>query len=171
MYLLSVGLCALYYACMIAIGGTGETKPLYMLLVLLPLMVVGGGHEEAGWRYILQPALENRMGYAVSSLVVGAIWGLWHLPLFFIPGVGQYGQNFLLFAVYVIGLSFALGAIRKITGGVFLCVLFHCLFNAASTVLNPNLEWLNVSISTAALISASLVSVRLFEKRGQNRGC
>ncbi|MEG0895040.1 MAG: CPBP family intramembrane glutamic endopeptidase [Oscillospiraceae bacterium] len=166
MYLFSVGLCVLYYVSMIVIGGTGEMKPFYMMLVLVPFMVVGGGHEEAGWRYILQPALEKRFGFVLASLVVGVIWSLWHLPLFFIPGTGQYGTDFWIFAVYVTGLSFALGAIRKITDSVFLCVLFHCLFNAASTVFNPNVTWLNVLISTAILIFASLASVVLFKKRG-----
>lgn len=136
MYLFTIALCSVYYIVMVCVGGVNSPKPIYMLLVLLPVMLVGGGHEEAGWRYILQPALDKKLGFIPGTLVVGLIWALWHLPLFFIPGVGQYGSSFLVFAVYTIGTSFALGAIRRITDSVFLCVLYHCLFNAASTVIS-----------------------------------
>lgn len=159
MYLFTIGLCALYYVAMICIGGIGQMKPIYMLIVLTPLMFIGGGHEEAGWRYILQPSLDKKFGFVLSALIVGVTWALWHLPLFFIPGVGQYGTSFLIFTIYVIGLTFALGAIRKITDSVFLCVLFHSLFNAASTVINPNKTLLGSTVATVLLVIVSLISV------------
>lgn len=37
--------------------------------------------EEAGWRGFLQEALVERFGWINSALLVGLIWGLWHLPL------------------------------------------------------------------------------------------
>jgi membrane protease YdiL (CAAX protease family) len=37
--------------------------------------------EEPGWRGFLLPRLEQRFGPLYASLVLGAIWALWHLPL------------------------------------------------------------------------------------------
>jgi membrane protease YdiL (CAAX protease family) len=40
--------------------GLDDMSPLYMFFALLPAMIIGGGVEEAGWRYILQPELEKK---------------------------------------------------------------------------------------------------------------
>lgn len=167
MYLFTIALCAVYYISMICIGGIGQMKPIYMIFLLTPIMFLGGGHEEAGWRYILQPTLDKKLGFILSSFIVGIIWAIWHLPLFFISGTGQYGTSFEIFTIYVVGLSFALGAIRKITNSVFLCVLFHSLFNAASTVINPNITLLGSCVTTALLVLVSVMSVSIFTKRNQ----
>lgn len=66
-------------------------------------MIVGGGLEEPGWRGVAQPELERRWSRWRAATVVGVIWALWHLPLFHIPGVGQYGDSFPLFAASTLG--------------------------------------------------------------------
>lgn len=37
--------------------------------------------EEYGWRYFLQPALQERIGKRKGVIVLGLIWGIWHMPL------------------------------------------------------------------------------------------
>lgn len=34
--------------------------PIYAIVFMIPMMLLGGGLEEAGWRYILQPELEKK---------------------------------------------------------------------------------------------------------------
>ena len=59
-------------------------SPLNLLIIAL----LAGSQEEVGWRgYILDP-LEGRLGPWLGSLLLGVIWALWHLPLFFIPESG-----------------------------------------------------------------------------------
>jgi membrane protease YdiL (CAAX protease family) len=163
-YLLVIILNAVYLIPQIIINGTEEMNPLYLLIILPPLMLFGGGMEEAGWRYILQPELDKKYGYILSSSIVAVIWSVWHLPLFFIPGTVQNRSNFWLFAICVIGLTFALGAIRKVSNNVFLCVLFHCLINAGSVTFNiPDTLFGNL-ITTILLIVFSVTAVSIYEK-------
>jgi membrane protease YdiL (CAAX protease family) len=41
--------------------------------------------EEFGWRGFAYPRLEHRYGPVVGSLVLGGVWGLWHLGMMFAP--------------------------------------------------------------------------------------
>lgn len=112
------------------ISGYKNGAPIFAIIVMIPVMLFGGGLEEAGWRYILQPELEKKYSFIISTIIVSIIWWLWHLPLFYIQGVVQYGQNYFAFGISILGLSFALASIRKNTGSIWLCVLFHCIENS-----------------------------------------
>lgn len=129
-YLMVVIMAVLFLLPQCIICGYENGAPIYGLIVMMPMMLVGGGLEEAGWRYILQPELEKKYSFTTATMIVGVIWWLWHLPLFYIQGASQYGQNYAAFGINVLGLSFALASIRKNTGSVWLCVVFHCMVNA-----------------------------------------
>lgn len=147
------------------ISGYENGAPIFAIIVMIPMMLFGGGLEEAGWRYILQPELEKEHSFTVATIMVSVIWWLWHLPLFYIQGVGQYGHNYLAFGVNVLGLGFVLAGIRKITGSVWLCVLFHCIVNSLSGiyVVNANI-WGNI-VTTVILILCSYALVNINGKK------
>ena len=54
-----------------------------MLLLPLsfPFTYIAFFGEEYGWRYFLQPAIQERIGKRRGAIVVGLIWGIWHLPI------------------------------------------------------------------------------------------
>ncbi len=125
---------AIYYVLGCLINGFSLGAPIFMIVVILPMMLFGGGNEEVGWRMILQPELEKKFGFHAATFITGAIWWLWHLPIFFIKGTANANMNFFLFGIMCLMLSYALAAIQKISKGVFPCILAHCLINGLSAV-------------------------------------
>jgi uncharacterized protein len=111
-----------------------DLSPDFISLMRLTLMmIVFGGLEEFGWRGLLLPALSKIFIFQIAALVVGVIWGIWHLPLFFMHGAAQYQSNFLVFAIQVIGLGFVLAWLYGRTKSIFICVLFHAFSNAVAS--------------------------------------
>ena len=164
-YLMVVILGILFILPQCFISGYEKGAPLYAIIVMIPAMLFGGGLEEAGWRYILQPELEKKYKFVLSTVIVSVIWWLWHLPLFYIRGVSQYGQNYFAFGINVLGLSFALASIRKNTDSVWLCVLFHCIVNSLSGIYIINDYVLGNIVTAIILIFSSLVFVSINNRK------
>jgi len=160
-YLMVVILGILFILPQCLISGYETGAPLFAIFVLIPMMLIGGGLEEAGWRYILQPELEKKYKFITSTIIVSIIWWLWHFPLFYIQGVSQYGQNYFAFGINILGLSFALASIRKNTDSVWLCVLFHCVANSLSGIYIINDNILGNIFTTIILIVSSLVLLKV----------
>lgn len=84
----------------------------YVLIMIL----LGGGQEELGWRgYILDP-IEARLGAWLGNLVLGVIWAVWHLPLFFIQGTSQTFMPFAGFVLLLVGYSWFYAWVRQSSG-------------------------------------------------------
>jgi membrane protease YdiL (CAAX protease family) len=101
--------------------------PPYALIMIL----VGGGQEELGWRgYILDP-LEERLGPWLGNLVLGVVWAVWHLPLFFIPGTSQVFMSFPGFILLMVGYSWFFAWVRQASGKLTMAGLIaHGMSNA-----------------------------------------
>ncbi|RDW15117.1 CPBP family intramembrane glutamic endopeptidase [Oceanobacillus chungangensis] len=137
-YLFTVGLA--FIACFLPTlwGGASMENPLYLALINLPIMIIGGGLEEIGWRGYLQPTLQKKWSSFTSTLIVGIIWAIWHLPLWFIVGSNQMSMNFLWFTVIALALSFLMTVIYLTTKSIFLCIIFHALINSFWVVYIPD---------------------------------
>jgi membrane protease YdiL (CAAX protease family) len=57
--------------------------------MIIMLTILAGVGEEFGWRGFALPRLQARHNALVSSLIVGVIWAIWHIPLFFTRGTTQ----------------------------------------------------------------------------------
>lgn len=171
LYLYVIAGLVLYFLIHILVSGCTEMAfPFYTFFLSLPGGLIIGGLEEAGWMYILQPELDKKYGFILSSVFVGIIWILWHIPLFFIPGTnhGEGFINFWMFAVQLIAFRFFNGAIYKISGKgrVFMCVLFHTMFNAASPIFGTmTMTWVGTISSNAVIVLVSIVTVAIYDRK------
>jgi len=86
--------------------------PAYLLLVTF----FGGGQEEVGWNGYIYPFLEKRYGCLAAPFIMGVVWSVWHLPLWFIPGSIQSYMNFFCFTLMVIGYAYFHTWIVEISG-------------------------------------------------------
>jgi uncharacterized protein len=106
------------------------------------IFLVGGPlFEEPGWRGFALPRLQQRAGPLVGSLLLGVLWGLWHLPLFlFVPGYDGAGSGFvgisIPFVEFVIsivaGTCIITWVFNNTRGSLLLTMLLHASFNTAS---------------------------------------
>ncbi len=109
-------------------------QPLYLFVPFLFAAVFMGGVEEFGWRGVLQPALTRRLSLFAANLVIGVVWALWHLPLFYVAGAHHQGKAFLFFTLGAIGYSSFITWLYAKTNSILLCVLFHASINAAASI-------------------------------------
>lgn len=172
-YLIVITGLVLYFGMHIIVSGFTEIAlPFYMFFLSLPGNLFIGGLEETGWMYVLQPRLDKKYGFAISSLLIGITWVFWHIPLFFIPGTSHYEGliNFWMFNIQVMSLSFFRGAVYKIAGKgyVFAYVLFHTMFNAASSLFIPmTMTWPGTIVANAAMVLFSITIVAVYKYKSK----
>jgi membrane protease YdiL (CAAX protease family) len=85
--------------------------------------------EEYGWRYYLQDRMFSLRGRTQGVLLVGLIWGLWHLPLM-LMGLNFSGDpvtGILIYLVYTIIMSVIFGFAVLATESVWIAVILHAL--------------------------------------------
>jgi membrane protease YdiL (CAAX protease family) len=116
--------------------------PVFMLILLSP-MGGPGGEEPFGWRGYAQPKLHQKWGQCgplIASFIIGAAWGVWHLPEFFNPASTQYalGIGFLgPMLISWIAHSIVMTWLYNETGGSVLVagVAYHLMLDVSSTLL------------------------------------
>lgn len=109
---------------------TGEAYVLPVAFVYI-LLLGGPMQEEFGWRgYALDPLIE-RFGALAGGLGVGVVWGVWHLPWFYVPSMTMYYQRPLVgFMITITLLSVIMTWVFQNTGGsLALMILLHASFN------------------------------------------
>ena len=118
--------------------------PWYLIpIVFLQAVFIYGEEEEIGWRGIMQPILEKKFPFPIATVITGTVWGIWHIPLWFIEGSSQQNVAFHFFLMLGVLLSFLLAAIYKRTQCVFVCNVFHGLIN---TLLSVFVIKLNITL-------------------------
>lgn len=134
-------------------------NPWYLFILLIPAMIIGGGVEELGWRGFLQPQMEKKYSFAISSLIVGVIWSCWHLPLWLVRTANQSSMNFLSFLCYCITFGFVLGLLYRLTKSTFACVLLHAWGNVLQGMFTRNALTEPISVKMAAIWGTEILIV------------
>ena len=91
--------------------------------------------EEIGWRGYALPRLQAGRSALSASLILGVIWGFYHLPLFFTGQAARPLSLFPPFLISVIALSVILTWVYNSTGGsLLMVVLLHATYNLPMTL-------------------------------------
>ncbi len=122
-------------------------SPLMAYVTLFPAAILNGLMsiifgagplgEEGGWRGYLLPRLLERYSMVHSSLLLGIIWALWHLPIIWLFPDFRDGIPMEIYlpayVLMVVLLSYIYSLIWQWSGrSLFLCIWFHGLFNATA---------------------------------------
>ena len=104
-------------------------------------LVLGGLYaglgEELGWRGFALPRMLARQPALAASLLLGVLWGLWHLPEALAIGTNPVNFSFLVLSLTAYAVLFT-WVYNHTKGSLFLMVLFHAaLTTAAMMFLTP----------------------------------
>ncbi len=102
--------------------------------LMLPLIILGPLSEELGWRGYALDRLQTRWNALISSLILGIVWSLWHLPLFYIAGTfhNVYEISFLGFMLGTTTISVLYTwAYNNTAGSIWSAVFFHWVYTYA----------------------------------------
>ena len=145
-----------------------------LLLEFVRILFLGGPlGEELGWRGFALSRLQQNHTALTSSVLLGLVWGLWHIPLYFVPGTGQHevlrtgtSPAFAIggFVGWTIGLSVLFTWLFNQTrGSLIVVILFHAAVNlaaflpaavgstGAASLLNVLLTWLVAAVVVVVL--------------------
>jgi membrane protease YdiL (CAAX protease family) len=95
--------------------------------------------EQPGWRGFAQPRLQEQYGPLAGTLILGLLWGLWHLPFWFLlpghsgAGSGLFGIGipFIEWLAFILGFTILIAWVFNHTrGNILLAMLFHASINS-----------------------------------------
>ena len=132
------------------------------LLTILVASVI----EEVGWKGYCEDSIGNYMNWFWESMIFGALWSLWHLPLIFIKGTYQAGL--MVNPLYVVNFFVSGIPLGFIITWVYLasdrsilaCMIFHLFVNfmqekIAMTPETKCVETLVVTAATVIIVAAN----------------
>ena len=152
---------ALHIGLYILLGGhivqASGDPPWYSYLVTFPIIVLinlpfgSGLGEEAGWRGFALPKLLERFSPLVASIILGALWGLWHIPALLMSSWEGSSQGLLLF-IYVIPLTIIMTWLYcKSHGSTIPVMLMHTGGNIYGSMFTSSLIMETVLVDSPGL--------------------
>ncbi len=143
--ILGIALCGLSLVIFNWISGQ-SIKPdepynfIFYFIIILPLSALW---EEIGWRGFLLPVLQEKYTAIKSSLIIGFVWGLWHLPIYL--AINPYGDKTIIFFLMMFIGCFALSIIstylyNSTKGSILICILFHNAINTSAAYFFGNIK-------------------------------
>ncbi len=132
----------------LGVGGVALVFPLLILgqLPSSPLL------EEFGWRGFALPLLQGRWNALAASVVLGLVWGVWHLPL-----MVAYGDPLVPYLLLIVPQTVLMTwVVNSARGSMLLAMLFHASLNTALTTLYPGSRSM-VEVALTWLVAVAVV--------------
>jgi uncharacterized protein len=123
--------------------------------------------EELGWRGFALPRLQGRRSALAASLIVGSVWGAFHLPLFLLGFPTRPLALFLPFAISCVIMSIFYTWMYNGTGGsLLIVVLLHATTNLPLSVVYAPLGEHVVSVYWLLDALLAIIAVLLIARTG-----
>src|SRR5215472_6475424 len=108
-----------------------------------------GLDEELGWRGFALPRMQARRPAFTASLLLGVLWGLWHLPLMIARGLpvtiaGLVQLVFFILLVTAWAVLFT-WVYNNTNGSLFLMVLMHTVLDIAALTIQAS-NWIGSAL-------------------------
>lgn len=116
----------------LAVNGKQINTDVVSLITTFVLYFFLGGSfgEEYGWRGFALPRLLEIYNVSTATIILGILWAVWHLPLFWLAGTSQYYTPIWLYFIYVTALAFQYTWVfLRTKGSIFACLLLHTFTN------------------------------------------
>lgn len=103
------------------------------ILTLIPLFFLSFSAffgEEYGWRFFFQPLLQKRFGLKGGVLILGVLWGVWHLPLnifYYSPDTAVISVLIQIITCVSLGIFFGYAFMK--TNNIWVPVAMHYINN------------------------------------------
>jgi len=117
---------------------TGLLKEPWWIPVLFIIFFVLQFGEELGWRGYALDRFQKKWNALCSSLLLGFIWAIWHLPMFLASGFGQHDNQlpFIQFLITLVLLSVLITWFQNNTNySLIPAFVIHAFINLSGEVL------------------------------------
>jgi uncharacterized protein len=136
-----------------------------LLLTALFFTAIKGPVEEFGWRGLALPLLQRKFKPIWAGLIIGVVWGFWHLPAFLLSATPQSAWSFTPFFAGSIAMSVMMTALFNASrGSILLPALFH--FQANNPIWPDAQPYDAIFFVAAAVVVVWLNRDSMFSTRG-----
>ena len=136
-----------------------------LLTILLASII-----EEVGWKGYCEDSIGECMNWFWESMIFGALWSLWHLPLIFIKGTSQAGL--MVNPLYVVNffisgipLGFVITWVYLVSDrSILACMVFHLFVNfmQEKIAMTPETKCVETIVTIAATAIIVLAKKDMF---------
>lgn len=147
------------------------TSPISFIPLILLSFMSGPFSEEFGWRGFALDPLLGRFGFTKGSVLLGFVWGVWHLPLYFMPQTwhGQMGFQFAGFPTFIlmsIGLAIIMSLVYVSTNrSILSALLMHLFSNFTAQLLAETSKQVEIFRSMFILVIAVFICVYIMKTK------
>jgi membrane protease YdiL (CAAX protease family) len=130
---------------------------------LLQSLLLGPMGEEFGWRGLALPLLQRRFSPFWASLILGAVWAVWHAPAFAMSGTPQSTWSFGPFFLGLMSVAVIMTPLfNAARGSLLIAILYHI------QIMNPIFPdaqpWDFFLFAIAALVIVFLNRGKMFQR-------
>ena len=149
---------------------------IFSLIFNFPFSFLAFFGEEYGWRYFLQPIMQKKFGLVGGVLLLGIVWGIWHLDIDLMfyskdTGIQMFASQIITCVVFAIFFAYA----YLKTQNIWVPVIIHYLNNNllavfsggdTSVIENQVITWGDLPIQLISmLVFAVFIFAPVFRKK------